>query len=376
MASTQSTYTLQNLYDDLVAKGDLDPGWDAAGFTVRPIISIANETFQAMCGGEGMFPWKWNQILLPLFVYNSWQQDYALVGKPGKMPANGDPSVTSLSWLQEGVGVDINNPQMPKPWRWCEVGRNQSRSTASYISNSVANNPLCGINWLPNNQLYYGTWGAAQTGNQTWGNNPQPGQVIANPLGSGTSMPSSPVLQIIDANGNYLVLTGYGTLGSTAPVAPASSAAGVQATPGTGDTTVWTVVDPYGQGVRIAPAPSQTGTVWQINLLGQAKPAQFSALTSLKAQTLFPLTDDFYQRFLDGATAECYRYNPVPKIRANWTKAREDWIESLKSMRRQSDREKEFYRITPRTSIIAAGGGRSSNSSRYGPFWPWGGPIS
>ena len=67
------------------------------------------------------------------------------------------------------------------------------------------------------------------------------------------------------------MLTGYGTLGTTAPVAPAASLAGVLATPGSGDTTSWTVVDPQGAGICITPVPSQTGTVWQVNLIGQSQ---------------------------------------------------------------------------------------------------------
>ena len=371
MPSTQSTYTLQNVYDDLVAKGDLNPGWDQAGYTVRPILNIANKTFEELCGGEGMFPWKWNQILLPLFVYNSWQQDYALIGKPGKAPVNGDPTLANLSWLQDGVGVDINNPSMPKPWTRCQVGRIQGRSTSSYMTNSIFRQPLCAINYLPNNQLYYGTWGAAQTGNSTWGNNPQANQTILNPLGNGSSMPSNPILQIQDSNGNFLVLTQYGITGNSPPAAVAAALAGTQVTDGS---CVWTVVDPFGQGVRVAPSPSQTGTVWQINLLGQAKPVQFSASVGLSQQTLFPLTDDFYQRFLDGATAECYRYSPNAKIRANYERAKREWLESLMAMRKGADRERELLRIVPARSIIGAGGGRFSPGT-LGPFWPYGGPV-
>ena len=355
-----------------MAKGDLDPGWDVSGYTVRPIINILNETFEQMCGGEGMFPWKWNQILLPLFVYNSWQQDYALIGQPGKAPLNGDISLTNLAWLQEGVAVDINNPAMPKPWSWCMVGRNQSRSTASYVTNSVFRQPLCAINYLPNNQLYYGVWGASQTGNSTWGNNPQPNQMIINPLGNGSSMPANPILQIQDSNGNFLVLTQYGITGNTPPAAAANAAPGTQVSDGA---CVWTVVDPYGQGVRVAPTPSQTGTVWQINLLGQAKPPKFTASVSLSSQTLFPLTDDFYQRFLKGATAECYAYNPNLKIRASHEKARAAWVESLVAMRRQSDRERELYTIKPARSIIGSGG-LGPSPGTLGPFWPFGGAIS
>ena len=297
MASSQSTYTLQNLFDDLVAKGDLNPGWDQSGDTVRPIINIANATMVAICGGEGMFPWKWNQFNLPQFVVNSYQQDYAL-------------SITNLAWLQEGMAVDINNPSLGKPARWVRVDRNQSRSTASYITNSAGRQLLYDANYLPNNELYYGTWGAAQTGNQTWGNNPQAGQVIANPFGSGSTMPSSPVLQIQDANGNLLVLTGYGTLGSTAPVAPANSLAGVVATPGSGDTTAWTVVDPYGQGIRLSPVPSQTGTVWQINLVGQAKPVKFSASTEPGKPNTVPLDGRHLPDFPQGRDSRGLRLQP------------------------------------------------------------------
>ena len=135
MSSSQSTYTLQSVYDDLLARGDLDPGWDLAGYTARPILNIANKTFKNICGGKGMFPWKWNELILPFFYWNSWQQDYALITPAGA-------SVTNLAWLNEGWAVDINNPSNPKPYRYVEVGRNQPRATATYQTNSVYQNPL------------------------------------------------------------------------------------------------------------------------------------------------------------------------------------------------------------------------------------------
>ena len=369
MASSQSTYTLQNLYDDLLARGDLDPGWDVAGYSVRPIINITNKTFVKICGGEGMFPWKWNQTNLPLFYFNSWQQDYALITPAGA-------SVTNLAWLQEGMAIDINNPGMPKPWTRVEVGRNQPRQTGSYISNSIFQQPLCEATFLPNNVLYYGTWGAAQTGTASWGNNPVSGSIYTDPLGANVSMPANPITQIQDANGNYLVLTGYGAEGTTAPVAPANSLAGVTATPGTGATTIWTVVDPYGQGIRLSPVPSQTGTVWQMNLVAQMKPVLFTAASSLTSQTLFPLTNDFYQYFLDGCAAECLLYSPNAKKRAEYAKANETWMKSIVGMRKQSDREREVNSIRPKRSIMGAGGAGGGNSATLGPFWPQGGPVS
>lgn len=371
MASSQSTFTLQNLYDDLVAKGDLEPGWDEAGYTIRPIINIANRTFMEMCGGEGRFPWKWNTFKLPLFVWNSWQQDYALIGNAGQMPANGGPSVTNLEWLMIGIAIDINNPSMPKPWTWVQTERQQSPSTGSYISNSAFVQPLCGANWDFNANMYFGQWGAAQTGNSTWGNNPQPNQTILNPLQNGQSMPSNPITQVQDANGNLLVLTQYGKTGNTAPAAAINAAPGTEVADGT---CVWTVADPYGAGIRIAPVPSQTGTVWQINLAGQLKPPKFSASASLASQTLFPLPDSFYPRFLDGATAECYRYSPNLKKRAQWEPAMRVWRASLMAAALGNDREREQFRIRPARTIIGAGG--SSQGGNLGPFWPFGYPVS
>jgi hypothetical protein len=363
--TAEFSYTLQNLYDDLVARGDLDPGWDMAGYTVRPILTIANTVMQAICGGEGMFPWKWNQFNLPVFYWNSWQQDYALLNPNGT-------SVNNLAWLQEGIAIDINNPSEPKPWSWIRVGRNQSRSTGAYISNSAFVQPLCGANFLANNQLYYGTWGAGQTGNGTYGNNPQAGQTITNPLGSNMPMPNNPILQIKDANGNLLVLTGYGVEGSAAPVAGPNAAPGTQVF-GTGASTLWTVVDPFGQGIRLAPVPSQTGTVWQMNLVGQMKPTKFVASTALAKQSLYPLTDEFYPHFLDGCTAQCYRYGKSTSAKQNFDKAFKLWFQSIVAMRREADRERDTNKIRPSRSIVGAGGASTAN---LGPFWPFNYPVS
>ena len=163
MANSQSTYTAQNIYDDLVARGDLNPGWDEAGYTVRPIITILNTVYKQFCGGEGLFPWKWNQFNLPQFYFNSWQQDYALVA------GNSGASVTNLAWLQEGMAIDINNPSMSKPPAYIEVGRNTPRNTGAFISNSAFQKILCTATYLPNSQMYFGTWGCRAGGQRHLG---------------------------------------------------------------------------------------------------------------------------------------------------------------------------------------------------------------
>ena len=356
MASSQSTYTVQNVNDDLEARGDLEPELNRAGWSTQPILQICTTVMQEFCGGTGMFPWKWNEFILPVFYLNSWQQDYAL------------PGVTNLAWLNEGLAVQINNPTTPKPSVRIEVGRNQQRNTGGYFPGTVFSTPLVAVNYLPNNVLYYGTWGAAQYGNETWGNNPVAGSVYTNPLGNGNAQPSNPITQIQDANGNYLVLTTYGTEGSAAPVATPNAAPGTTAS-GTGASTVWTVIDPYGQGIRVTTPPSQTGVVWQFNLVGQMKPVKFNSMS----QTLFPLTDDFYQHFLDGCVAQAYRYATNPRIKAQFKDAHNLWLNSTVEMRRGEDREKEEYRIIPGRSVMQAGG---TTSGYLGGAWPFNYPIT
>ena len=369
MAYTQSTYTAQNVYDDLEVSGDLDVGLDMSGQVTRPLIRAMNATFMEFCGGEGEFPWKFNQLWLPQFVFNSWQQDYALVGLSGSMPTNGGPSVTNIAWLQAGIAIDINNPSMPKPWSWVKVVGNQTWSTSAYISNSVFQQPLCQASQLANNQLYYGTWGAAMTGGNKWGNNPQPNQTIYQPLASGAAMPNNPITQIQDANGNYLVLTGYGVTGNTAPAAAPGAVAGTQVVDGS---CTWTVVDPQGQGIRLTPQPSQTGTVWQVNLVCQMTPKRFTATAGLSNQTLYPLTDNYYERFLAGCKYHLGTMSSNAKMKAQASKDLAAWIQNLAAWRRGEDREFQSFKIRPGRSILGSGGGRMIN---YGPFWPFSYPV-
>jgi hypothetical protein len=103
------------------------------------------------------------------------------------------------------------------------------------------------------------------------------------------------------------------------------------------------------------------------------KPPIFSAATSLSSQTLYPLPDEMYPHFIDGCTAQCYRYNSNPKVRANFVSAFKLWMESIRGMRREVDREREFRKIKPARSIIGAGG---SSAANLGPFWPFNYPVS
>lgn len=358
MASTQSTITLQNIVDVISVFGDIRPILLAGGYLDQPMLTIANDVMNAICGVA--FPHKWNEMILPPFYTNSFQQDYAGIYPDGS-------SVVNLAWLQRGMIVDINNNSNPKPYCTIETGRQLQQATGSYFYYGFNSGIVPEVNFFPNNMLYYGIWGDAITGNATFGNNPVAGSVYL-PLLGASAMPNNPIMQIQDANGNYLFLTGFGTEGSTAPLAPPNAAAGTIATPGAGATTTWTVLDPYGQGFRILPVPSSTGVCWQWNLIGQMKPVRFTSLS----QTLFPLLDQYESDFRAGCIAQSYRYSQDTKTRAKFKDEWALWLASLTGLRSKQDREQEENKFTPERGIMGGGTGRQGWA---GGAWPFRYPV-
>jgi len=332
---------------------DIAPILSVGGYSNTTMLAIANDVMNEFCAVP--FPWKWNEITLPQFYTNSYQQDYALL------------NLTNLASLQRGIVIDINNSSVPKRWGYVEVVREQTEALTSWYGPCpFYSSPVFQANWMLNSQLYYGTWGAANTGTNTIGNNPISGSRYTQPLGA-QSQPSNPITQIIDANGNLLLLTGYGTEGTTAPIAPANSTPGTTATPGTGATTAWTVLDPNGQGIRINPVPSQTGNVWQFNLVGQAKPVRFTSLS----QFLTPLPDSYEPSFRQGCTAQAYRYSAIAKVREKFEVEWPLWQKSLYLSREKSDKERDANRFVPGTSVLGVGGARGGF---IGPLYPFAGP--
>lgn len=333
-AGSNSTISLQECVDHARAFPDLTPVLKAGGYADQPARDIGDEVMTSLLGGGfvdgkkvGPFPWKWNRIVPPTFVTNSWQQDYASLG------------FNTLAWLQDGVLIDINNTAPRQPYFGLEIVRELGQTSAQWGRPTQ----LC---WLRNKDLQYGVWGGGVT-QGVGAQNPGAGSVYTNPLGA-ASAPANPVTQIVDANGNLLVLAGYGVEGSTAPVAPASSLPGVTATPGAGATTVWKVVDPYGQGFRVSPAPPQTGVTYQVNLVGQARPVRFATL----AQLIDPVPDDFGVYFKRGFVVECYRRSPEVKVRGKFQDEFKLWMLALQEALGKSDKEREAFGFYPDRGIM------------------------
>jgi hypothetical protein len=332
------SYTGQMLIDSIRVMPDLATIFQSqvSGFSLEPGLTILNETMAFMLGPN--FPWKFNEIEIAPFYINSYQQDYAT-------------SNTNIGYLQSGDCLDVNNSVIPKAQPQVTIVRDLPRASTWVALPPMFYGPMIfQVCWRYNSQLYFGTWGAANAGSGTRGNNPVSHSIYTNPLGVGTNMPSNPITQIQDANGNLLLLTGYGEEGTTAPVAPANSLPGVIATPGSGATTQWTVLDPLAQGFRIWPAPSQSGVQWQFNLRAQGKPP--APLTSLNT-LLNPIPDEYMQVFRQGCITQSYRYSPEEKVRQKYDGELKLWMVRLNEGKMQGDREPESYSFVPAGGIVS-----------------------
>lgn len=311
-----STTTIDSIVDYVSSLGELSPILPVGGFSTSAALGIANDVMADLLGKR--FPWKWNRMKIAPFYTNSYQQDYAQIG------------LATLAWLENGYWVDINNTSLPKPTYALEAVRDLSIS-------SITGNPPAKVCWFPNNQLTQGIWPGANT-------------TYVQPLGA-VQTPTNGPTNILDANGNILVLTTYGTTGSIAPSLPPSSAEGTTAPDGS---CVWTVAGPNSQGFRILPMPPPQGVIYQINLVGQMKPPPLFTTTGA---VINPIPDDYAQEFREGFIVYCYRMSPNPQMQQLYDKKRGLWLEAIHDAMIQGDRETDAAGFTPDRSVVAPQGG-------------------
>lgn len=337
-----STTQLSSILSWLKSFPDIAPVVQQAvgGADLQPFLTIATDTMIELISKN--YNWRWNRFTIPVFYTNGFQQDYAT-------------NTVNLGWIEHGVLIDINNTAIPKPIWPLEIVRDLPETFSQFGRPGQ----VC---WIPNNQLYYATWGASNTGNSTRGLNPGPNMAISTPLGV-YSAPINPILQIQDPNGNFWMVTGYGTTGSVQPTWPTSGITYPTATnPTQAATTVtdgtvtWTAVNPNGFGIRCNPLPPQTGIVYQFYLIGQYRAFAFSnGPYSALNQTIEPIPDDFAKWFRDGCLAYAYRHGPAP-MQQKFTAAFALWQKSLKDMTKQADRERDEAGFYPANPIMDGGG--------------------
>ena len=328
-----STTTIQSIFDFIASAGEVNPIIPAGGFSTNTATTIASDVMKDMIAAR--FNWKFNRAKSPLFVTNSWERDYAIIGQD------------DIGWIEDAYWVDTNNTAKPKP-RWTiEVKR-------ELATDAIQGNPPAKICWQYNNQLDQGIWPGAD-------------QLYVQPIGTNLpSSPNNPPINILDANGNILVLTTYGTTGSTAPAAPADSDEGVKVNDGS---CVWTVADPEGQGFRLWPIPPQQGVVYQIHVIKQLKaPPDFTSMDQL----INPIPDEYANYFRTGCITHCYRVSPNPRMQSMFPTQRESWLASMPQAQKQADREQQDAGFIPDRSVVAPSGTYDigpANPYLY-PTWP------
>lgn len=334
-------------YTGTITNGEFG-GWVGVPFVITGFVNGGNNgTFMCVASSAGALVLKNVNAVLEVHAGNA-------ISAAGPL--------LNMSWLERGVAFDINNSSIPKPYVRIECGRQLPQQTAQYTGGAGLGDPGFICNWFPNRTLYYGTWGAANVGSGTLGNNPVAGSVYKQPTGA-NSQPNNPITQIIDANGNFLLLTTYGVEGSTAPLAAVNACPGTVAS-GVGATTVWTVLDPNGWGFRFSPVPSVSGSQWQFNLTAQMKPVRFVSLS----QTLAPLPDEMEPHFREGFIAQLYRRSPEKAVYAKFENAWKIWEDALMKMRVKEDRELEENKFIPSRTVFGAA--RSRNNFQ-GAAWPY-----
>lgn len=353
-----SSIQIRALVDDARTFAEIAPVLPTGGHSLQPAVSIVNDTMTAMLMGTPNgepFNWKWNRILIPPFYINSWQQDYFI------------PGLVNLGWLEGGTAVCQNSTTFPKRIKPIEVKRDVMETSAQ--STGIAK-----ASWMQVDSMMVGKWGQSQAESLTGLPNPGPGVVYTSPVGL-SQMPSNPITCIKDDFGHFWVVTEYGTCGGSdpfasdlAPVFPTQQNPAIEATEVDDGNVVWTAVNPQGQGVRIWPQPSQTGTSWQILLVGQARIPQFTTL----AQFLDPMPDDYYSYFKQGFFAQCFRRSPDPKVRARFHDEWAVWLKSLDNAVKQGSREQDDWGFYPGSGVMDTGWAFNPVNPAM-PYGPWAG---
>jgi len=312
-----STIKLSNVFNVIAAKGIPDPRGGPSGYGDQLALECANEVMaDIVCERYNQ---KWNRAIAAPFYTNSFQQDYPQL----------EQTAGIIGWGEDGDVIDVNNTYIPKPLRNIKWRRGLSRTN---LSRWWPEN-LC---WMYNAELDIAVWPGAD--------------VTFYPL-LGTSAPGgqNPIMNMLDANGNILIVTGFGTTGTVAPVLPAASAEGTTVVDGT---VTWTCVSPTSQGFRIDRLPSAAGPTLEIRPYYQLDPPRFANMQ----QMLDPIPDSFSRFFFRGLQAQCLLNSPNPTDvkRGEALNERDRDGEPLwmKDPKKQGDRELNIYALLPAQGVV------------------------
>jgi len=307
-----STITLESVYDAICAKGIPDPRLNASGFGDTLAVELGNQTrADFICE---RFNWKFNRAIAEPFYTNSWQQDYPQPAQPKGL----------IGWGEDCDLIDINNTTRPLPLWNISWRRQLSRTSVSVWRPSQ-------IAWMYNKDMAIGVWPGAG--------------VTYYPLVTTGPQSQNPWMNMTDSNGNILIVTTFGTTGTTAPVLPEDSDEGATVTDGT---VVWTCVSPDSQGFRVDKLPNATGPTYKILPYYQIEPPVFTALSD----TLDPIPDSYSRAFYRGLECECLIASPNPQDMKRGQDAKAAWLNALANGMKQGDRELNVYGLIPLTNVV------------------------
>ena len=326
-----STITLQRVYDSITAKpGMFDPRQQPAGRGDTLAIDLANQVMADLIVDR--YNWKFNSQIAVPFYTNSWQQDYPQPVQPAGL----------IGWGETCTVVDINNTMLPKPlWQMSWKRQLQPTSvTRSYWRDSA----IC---WMYNGDLTLGAWPGAN--------------ITYSPLITTLPQKQNPLMSMKDSNGNILIVTTFGTTGTTAPAAAKNATEGTTVNDGT---VVWTVVSPTSQGFRLGQLPGAGAPTLQINPVYQLDPPRFIGYSD----KLNPLPDSFSQYFYRGLEAFCLNASNNPKDNQRGAIAQMNWVKSLEGSKLQGDRETNSVSLLPATSPVDESWWNPGRRSALDPF--------
>jgi hypothetical protein len=329
-----STIMLRDVYTTIAAKGIPDPRGGPSGYGDTLALECANEVMADIVCER--YNWKWNRAHAAPFYTNSFQQDYPQLAQ----------TAGPIGWGEDGDVIEVNSTSFPKPLRNIKWRRGLSRTN---VSRWWPEN----VSWMYNKELALGVW-------------PGAGVTFYPLLGSGAPAGKNPWLNMVDANGNILIVTTFGTTGADAPSVPANSNEGTTVEDGS---VVWTCVSPNSQGFRLDRLPSAAGPTLEIRPYYQLDPPRFTTFQ----QMLDPIPNSFSRFFFRGLQAQSLANSPNPAdvkrgeallVRNPQTGEPAWMIDPMK----QGDRELNGYALLPATSVVEPRWGSSVPRTADNPY--------
>jgi hypothetical protein len=188
--------------------------------------------------------------------------------------------------------------------------------------------PIGQICWMYNSDMSYGNWGGPNA--------------VYSPLIGTTPTAQNGAMAFIDVNKNILVLTTFGTTGSTQPAAATNAAEGTTVTDGS---CIWTVAAGTSQGFRVFPLPGATGPVWQVTPKYQVIAPKFLNMQQL----IDPIPDNYAKYFRRGYKIACKGASANPKDQQEATQEWPLWQSDLLMAAKQGNKEVDAYGLLPAT---------------------------